>query len=165
MKAALLIIDVQKESIKSESIASQSINKAIECINAAIVLFRNKNLPIIGIQYIKEEEQLIPGKDGFEIPETLKILPSDIRIQKTYGNAYIKTKLHKVLQEYNINTIILSGYCAEYCVLSTYRGARDLDLNPIILRGSIASGNLENIKFVENICEIISLGALQYLLK
>ena len=164
MKAALLIIDVQKEPLKTDSIASQSIKKAIECINSAIGLFRNKGLPIIGIQLIKEEEHLVPGLDGFEIPETVNILPSDIRIQKTHGNAFIKTGLQGILQEKNINTLILTGYSAEYCVLSTYRGARDLDLNPVILRNSIASENPDNIKFVENICEIVSLGALENLL-
>jgi len=165
MKAVLLIIDVQKEPLKTDSIASQSIKKEIECINSAIGLFRNKGLPIIGIQLIKEEEHLVPGLDGFEIPETVNILPSDIRIQKTHGNAFIKTDLQRILQENNINTLILTGYSAEYCVLSTYRGARDLDLNPIILRNSIASENPDNIKFVENICEIVSLGALQNLLQ
>jgi nicotinamidase-related amidase len=165
MKAALLIIDVQKESLKTESIAAQSIIKAIDCINAAIVLFRKYNLPIIGIQYIKEDDHLIPGTDGFEIPDTIKLLPSDKIIQKTHGNSFVKTDLHRILQENSINTLILTGYSAEYCVLATYRGARDLDLNPIILRNSIASGTPENIKFVENICEIVSLGALQSLLE
>jgi len=164
MKAALLIIDVQKEPLKKDSIAAQSIKKAIECINSAIVLFRKKGLPIIGIQLIKGEEHLVPGLDGFEIPETVNLLPSDIIIQKNHSNSFIKTDLQRILQENNINILILTGYSAEYCVLSTYRGARDLDLNPIILRNSIASENPDNIKFVENICEIVSLGALQNLL-
>lgn len=85
-------------------------------------MFRQRGLPIIGIQLIKEEEHLVPGLDGFEIPETVNLLPSDIRIQKTHGNAFIKTDLQRILQENNINTLILTGYSAEYCVLSTYRG-------------------------------------------
>ncbi len=164
MKAALLIIDIQKEVMKSDPIAAQSINKAIEFINSAISLFREKGLPIIVIQHINEQERLIPGTDGFEVPETIKILPSDPRIQKTHSNPFVKTDLLRILQDQKVDTLILSGYCAEYCVISTYRGARDFDLHPIILRSSIASGNPENIRFVENINEIISLGALQCLL-
>jgi len=49
----------------------------------------------------------------------------------------------------------------DYCVLSTYRGAEDLDLTPIILKGSLASSISENIKFVESISDIISYGALE----
>jgi nicotinamidase-related amidase len=165
MNMVLLVIDVQKEVMKTDTEASRSILKAMDCINAAIELFRKKNLPIIGIQHIDREEHLVPGLDGFEIPEEVKLLPSDTRIQKTHSNAFIKTELQKVLQDRNINTLILTGYCAEFCVLSTYRGARDLDMQPIILRGAIASGNPENIRFVENINEIISLGALEKLLE
>ena len=98
MKAALLIIDVQKEPLKKDSIAAQSIKKAIECINSAIVLFRKKGLPIIGIQLIKGEEHLVPGLDGFEIPETVNLLPSDIIIQKNHSNSFIKTDLQRILQ-------------------------------------------------------------------
>jgi nicotinamidase-related amidase len=165
MNIALLVIDVQKEVLKTDAEASRSILKAMDCINAAIELFRKKNLPVIGIQHIDEKARLVPGMDGFEIPEEVKLLPSDTRIQKTHSNAFIKTELQKVLQERNIRTLILAGYCAEFCVLSTYRGARDLDMQPIILRGAIASGNSENIRFVENINEIISLGALEKLLE
>jgi nicotinamidase-related amidase len=52
--------------------------------------------------------------------------------------------------------IILSGYCAEYCVLSTYRGAKDLDFKPVLLRNALASGNRKNIRFVEDISDTIS---------
>ena len=60
--------------------------------------------------------------------------------------------------------MILSGFCAEFCVLSTYNGAQDLDLIPIILKGAIASDSREHIKFVEEITETISYGALKTML-
>jgi hypothetical protein len=58
----------------------------------------------------------------------------------------------------------VTGFSAEYRVLSTYRGAQDLDLTPIILRGSLASDNLGNIKFVESISNIVSYGVLKKVL-
>ena len=63
-----------------------------------------------------------------------------------------------------MDTVIVTGFCAEYCVLSTYRGAQDLDLTPIILRGSLASGTPENVKFVESISDVVSYGALKKIL-
>jgi nicotinamidase-related amidase len=165
MKPALLVIDVQKEFFKSDAQTAQSLNGAIEYINAAIALFRAKNLPIFCIQHINEEEKLIPGEDGFELPEGLHILPSDGSIHKTYGNAFNKTALLGKLKELGVDTVIISGYCAEYCVLSTYRGAKDLDLTPMLLRGSLASGSPENIKVVESISDIISYGALKKVLE
>lgn len=62
--------------------------------------------------------------------------------------------------ELGVDTVILSGYCVELCVLSTYRGAEDVDLNPILLRGSLASGDIENIRFVAKIHQINPQGAI-----
>ena len=165
MKPALLVIDVQREFYKNDAQTAQSLTDAVEYINAVIPLFRVKNLPIICIQHMDEKDKLMPGEDGFELPEGLNILPTDIRIHKTYGNAFNKTSLEGKLHELDIDTVIVTGFCAEFCVLSTYRGAKDLDLTPIVLRGSLASGTPENIKFVESISDIISYGALKKILE
>jgi nicotinamidase-related amidase len=164
MKPALLVIDVQEQFFKLGPTTAQSLDDAIEYINAAMELFREKRLPIICIQHMDEENKLVPGNEGFELPEKLKILPSDLHVHKTYGNSFNKTPLKEKLQELDIDTVIVTGFCAEYCVLSTYRGSQDLDLTPIILRGSLASSVPENIKFVESISDIVSYGSLKKIL-
>jgi nicotinamidase-related amidase len=164
MKPALLVIDVQKEFFKSPATA-QSLNDAIEYVNAAIELFRKKHLPIICIQHVDKEQGLVPGKDGFELPQNLNILPSDLHVHKTYGNSFNKTPLAEKLRELHVDTVIITGFSAEYCVLSTCRGAEDLDLTPIILRGSLASDTRENVAFVERISDIISYGSLKKVLE
>ncbi len=165
MKSALLVIDIQKAFFKSDPIIARSLEKAIECINPAIALFRNRHLPVICIQHKDTDNKLVPGEDGFELPDQLKILDSDLHIYKTYENSFTKTSLETELHKFGIDTLIITGFCAEHCVLSTYRGAKDLDLTPIILRDSLAGGIPENIKFVESICEIISYGALKKFLE
>jgi nicotinamidase-related amidase len=160
MKPALLVIDVQKEFYHSSPAAAQSLKAAVEYINIAIEMFRRKNLPVICIQHMNKKDGLLPGAEGFDQPDELNILESDLHIHKTYGNSFNKTPLLPKLQELGVDTVIITGYCAEYCVLSTYRGAKDVDLTPIILIGSLASDVPENIRFVESISEVISLGAL-----
>jgi nicotinamidase-related amidase len=164
MKPALLVVDVQRKFFKFSPATAQSLTDAIEYINAAIALFREKRLPVISIQHVDEAEKLVPGEEGFELPEGLDILPSDLHILKTYGNSFTKTTLEAGLRDLGVDTLIITGFCAEYCVLSTYRGAQDLDLTPIILRGSLASGIVENIKFVESISDVVSYGALKKVL-
>jgi nicotinamidase-related amidase len=163
MKPALLVIDVQKAFFKNPETA-HSLDQAIVQINAGIQLFRDKKLPVICIQHMVKETGLLPDTEGFELPESLNILPTDPHIHKTYGNAFNKTSLEQLLREQNIDTIIITGYCAEYCVLSTYRGALDLDFTPALLRGAIASRVPNNIPFVENVNDIISYGILKKLL-
>jgi len=99
------------------------------------------------------------------VPDSLHILPSDVHIHKTYGNSFNKTPLTQTLHDLGVDSVIITGFCAEYCVTSTYRGAVDVDLTPVILRGSIASGSLENIRFVENIHDSVSFGALRKFLE
>jgi nicotinamidase-related amidase len=164
MKPALLVVDVQKQFFGFSEATAQSLRDAIEYINAGIDLFREKSLPVICIQHLDEEEKLVPGEEGFDLPEELNILPSDLHIFKTYGNSFNKTSLAADLQAMGVDTVIITGFCAEYCVLSTYRGAQDLDLKPILLVGSLASGNPKHIRFVEAISEVISDGALKAVL-
>jgi nicotinamidase-related amidase len=164
MKPALLVIDVQKRYFKISPQTAQSLDEAVEYINAAIEIFREKDLPVVCIQHMDKEDKLMPGDEDFEIPDQLDILQADFHVHKTYGNSFNKTPLEGKLHESGVDTVIVTGFCAEYCVLSTARGAEDCDFNAIILRGALASTNPENIRFVESINEVISYGALKTVL-
>lgn len=165
MKPVLLVVDVQKAFFGNDPTTTQSLENAIEYINAAIALFRKKHLPVMCVQHMDAEDKLVPGEEGFELPDQLNILASDPHICKTYGNSFNKTSLREELQKFDVDTVIVTGYCAEYCVLATYRGAEDLDLTPILLHNALASSTPENIKFVESISDIISYGALKKVLE
>ena len=52
MKPALLVIDVQKQFFKISPVTAQSLEEAIEYINAAIDMFRDHDLPVICIQHM-----------------------------------------------------------------------------------------------------------------
>jgi nicotinamidase-related amidase len=158
MKLALMVIDLQKAFYKGEAL--ESMDNACEYINEMLPLFRKKGLPIIWVQHIEDENGIVPGTEGFEFIDCLKPAEGEYKIYKKYGNSFNKTKCAELLKENNIDTVIITGYCAEYCVLSTYRGALDLDLLPVILKNGIASSNKEGIKFVEDISNIISYGVL-----
>ncbi|UCE29907.1 MAG: isochorismatase family protein [Candidatus Bathyarchaeota archaeon] len=163
MKPALLVIDMQNEFFNRSQACSDSLKSAIEYINAAIDLFRKKKLPIIVIQH--KAEYLVPGNPGFDVHDSVKLKPQDIRVVKTYRNSFTKTGLAEKLRKLDVDTVIVTGYRADNCVLSTYRGAQDFDFTPIILKGSLASYNAEHIRFVEEISETISFGALKTLLQ
>ena len=161
MKAALLVIDLQKKFFEIDDAHSESLKLAIEYINEAIMIFRKKGFPIISIQHKDENEGFIPGNEEFEVHESVKLEPQDLRIVKTYGNSFTKTKLNERLKQLDVDTVVITGFCAEECVLSTYVGAEDNDFTPVILRSAIASGNPNHIKFVEEISNLISVGALK----
>jgi len=161
MKAALLVIDMQKAFQKSSPVTAQSYAQAIPQINAAIDLFREQHLPVISIQHIDDEYDVRPGTQGFEVIDELKIQDTDLHIHKTYGNAFNKTPLQAELNKLGVDILILSGYCAEYCVFSTYRGAQDVDLQPLLLSGALASDDPQNIPFVQRVNKLITYESLK----
>jgi nicotinamidase-related amidase len=165
MKAALLVIDVQKAFFQDNPAAAAPLRDAAEYINVAIKLFRDKKLPIICIQHMNPEDNVVPGQDGFDLPDILNILPTDPHIHKTYSNAFNKTPLAGMLSKEGIDTVVITGFAAEGCVTATCRGARDLDLTAIILRGSIIGGKQEFVPFVEATHDIISYRALAKVLE
>jgi nicotinamidase-related amidase len=160
MKPALLVIDVQKAWFKDNPAATAQFDRAAEYINAAIELFREKKLPVICVQHMDPEENVVPGQPGFDLVEGLNILPTDVHIHKTYPNSFNKTTLAEALRQAGADAVIVTGFAAEGCVLATTRGAKDLDLTAIVLRSSIIGGKAETVPFVESICEIISYHAL-----
>jgi nicotinamidase-related amidase len=165
MKPALLVIDVQKEFFEPGSPGALSLQAATGTINAAIALFRSRNLPVISVQHINEKIQVVPGRPGFDVVAELDILPSDIHIHKKRSSSFVETPLLETLKGLEVDCVLLAGNSAEYCVLSTFRSAWDLDLSPILLLGGLVSGTPENIKFVENVSDVVSLGALEKLLE
>jgi nicotinamidase-related amidase len=161
MRPALLIIDVQKRFFGMSPETAQSLNRAIYFINEAISLFRDANLPIIVIQHKNEKSGLLPGSEDFEVAADLKLLPSDIRIHKTYKNSFHKTDLADRLRSLRSDTLIITGFCAEHCVLHTYCAAESNDFTPIMLKDALAGYDREHIRFVEEITEGMTLGALK----
>ena len=125
MKAALLVIDVQKAFFTDNPVRAADLNNAAEYINAAIDLFRKKNLPIVCVQHMNSEDNLVPGQPGFDVPDILNILPGDVHIHKTYGNSFTKTPLAETLRKMGVDTVVVTGFAAEGCVLATVRGAED----------------------------------------
>jgi nicotinamidase-related amidase len=165
MKPALLVIDIQKDFYNISPVCSKSLDDAIENINPVIAFFREKGYPVICVQHLEPDDNLVPGEPGFDIPDSLEILPSDLHIHKTYRNSFNKTPLAGKLIELGVDTVFITGFCAEYCVLSTIRGAMDLDLTPIVIKNCVASDNLANITLVENIDDLVTFGALKRMLE
>ena len=163
MRAALIVMDVQKGFLRISPEITRSLRDAISEINLAINLFRKKEFPVVCIQTVAEDMDVVPGEEGFEISGELDILGTDLHIIKNHSNAFRETKLAEELRKQKVDVLIFTGFRAEFCVLSTYRSALDHDFKPILLRGAIASKEQSAISFVESISDIISLDALEFL--
>ncbi|MEE4193994.1 MAG: isochorismatase family protein [Anaerolineae bacterium] len=161
MKPALLVIDIQKDFYQEDEVSAKLLQSAVDYLNYIIPLFREKGYPVICIQHMVKAHGFVPGHSGFDIPDDLPIEEGDIRIYKEYSNSFNKTELKQKLEELSVDTVFITGYSALHCVLATYRGAQDLDLKPIFIRGAISGGTPEEVKMAEQVGDIISYGALR----
>ena len=153
-----MIIDMQKAYYAGPTVPQ--MDAAAEYINYVLPVFREKGLPVIWVYNEDADDGAVPGNDLYEFIEALEPAEGDIKINKTYGNSFNKTDADKILKESGVDTIVMTGFCAEYCVLSTYRGAKDLDYFPVLLKNAIASVSDENKEFVEKISDTMTAGVL-----
>lgn len=154
MKPALLVIDLQKAYYSPAS--APSMDRAAARAMRLVGAFRAKKLPLFWVQHLDQGDGSLPGLPGFELIEALGPEEGEARIHKTYNDSFHGTGLAELLRAAGVDTVILAGFCAEYCIIASYWGAKNADLRPFILEGGIASEVEAHIGYVESICSTVS---------
>jgi nicotinamidase-related amidase len=162
IRPALVVIDIQKAFLP---MMSSDKEMAMEYINALIDLFHKNGYPVIRVYHSSEEYGVTPGTEGFEYPETVKILPTDPRVVKTYADGFNKTDLDKVIKATGSNTLFLCGLSAVGCVLATWYGAQDFDYKSFMIRDAIISHNSGYTKNVEQMFDAVSYDVVKLIIE
>ena len=162
IKPALLVIDIQTAFMP---MMSSDKEMAMEYINALIDLFRKHGYPVIRVYHTSAEYGVTPGTDSFEFPSTVKILPTDPKVVKTYADGFNKTDLDKVIKETGSNTLFLCGLSATGCVLATWNGAQNHDYKAFLVKNAIISHNADYTNQVEEIFDAVSYDLVQLLIE
>jgi nicotinamidase-related amidase len=160
MKPALLVIDMQKKYRGRSQACAASMDEAAKNTVWAIDLFERRKLPVIHIVHNGGGPEALESEDFWELDSIAGRDRKQI-IVKTRGSAFIGTDLDKRLREAGVDMLVLCGFAAEYCVLSTARAAEDSGWRLALLHECLASPQPENIPFVERISETVSCGALE----
>ena len=163
MKPALLVIDMQNAFLPNMS--EQDKKTAFDYINGAISRFREKGFPVIRVYHTDPAYGPKPGSKEFEYPPTVIVRKDDPQIIKTYGNAFNKTGLEKLLRDKGCNVLFLCGLSASGCVLATYQGAQNLDFDVFLIREALISPDSATTRFIADLCETLSYSALKMILK
>ncbi len=160
MRPALFVQDIQNTWLydpDSNQNLRKSVERRLDRINEAICWFRERKLPII-VGYTEDPEQgLVPGKESFEVPESLEIQDSDYRVTKFHSSAFANPELGAILRKEKCDTFVILGLSASGCVLATYFSALDWDVHPYLLKGCVASAEERHVKFAEEICETTTI--------
>jgi len=160
VKPGLFVLDVQNRFFEMGETTRKSLEAAVPYIQGALQLFRNRGLPVFWVQHEIRENESEEETRGFALPNFFQTLPEDVRIVKKTGSMFLETPLAQILHQREVDTLIITGFSAEHCVLASIMAATDLGFFPVILRGALASGSPENIPFVERIQNIVSFDVL-----
>lgn len=162
MKAAFLIIDMQK-GCREFCKCQREFDEAVDYINEAAKLFRENGLPVVKILDIEVGKG--PGSKEFEFVDSITTDDDDIIIYKEYNNAFFKTELSDKLHELGVEFVVISGFAAEYCVLFSYNGAKEMGYGVSLLQNGIAGVEYEEVKKMQLLRPVVSIDALEYFLK
>ncbi len=159
MMPALLVLDPQNDFFGRDNPKLSEFQQTVPVINAALGYFRDRGWPIAFVQH--ESPHKVRGTHAWAIYAGFDVRPSDLRLAKMIYNAFWHTPLDGLLRARAVDTVVVSGYVAELCVLSTVRGAADLGYRAAILTGSIASLNDGRAAHTYSVADTVSLEALR----
>ncbi|MCF8405530.1 MAG: cysteine hydrolase [Bacteroidales bacterium] len=163
MKPALLVIDVQQEYIPMMSAGDQKL--AIDMMNWTMWVFRKFDLPVIRVYHTDPNWGFTEESPGFAFHDSLKILPDDPMIVKTYPSAFTKTSLDELLQEKDINTLFLCGLSSVGCVLSTYTDAASHDYKAFLVKDAMLSHSEKYTENIEEMFNALDLETIMYMIE
>lgn len=161
MKPALLVVDIQNAWIESNEDLKRSVERRLGVINDTIKWFRKAKRPVIVIYHEDKSQGATPGSRLFEFPAAVEISDTDTRVTKHYPDSFCKTGLEGILREKGCDAVVISGLSASGCVLGTFFGALNSDLEAFLLEGGVASHSEDHVRFAEEICGTMSLKSLR----
>ncbi|WP_374688903.1 cysteine hydrolase family protein [Promineifilum sp.] len=159
MHLALLIIDPQNDLFEADNPNLPAFEATVPVINDAIALAREQNWSLIFIQHTSERKPA--GSQPWEINERFDCRVVDVRLGKTHENAFWNTGLDALLRSQRVDMVVVAGYVAERCVLSTVRGAAERGYRAALLDEAIAGLDDRFTQFTLDISPRVTLEALR----
>jgi len=166
-KTAVLVIDMQNDLIRVTEEPFNAVTRMAQAkgmiANTARVISQARRLgmPVIYAGHIHRKdnadakptitdmmlqgltpptrEAMVEGTAGAQVVDEIKPEPGDHVIWKRRSNAFYCTDLELMLRARAVDTVIIVGAVTNGCVANTIRGARERDLNVIVLSDCVAT--------------------------
>ncbi|NDV25526.1 cysteine hydrolase family protein [Desulfovibrio sp. JC010] len=121
---SLLIIDMQKALFAAGN--RYDTDGVISRVDLLTGKARDKNIPIIFVRHNSAEDGLAINSDGWQILDELDFRPTDTVIEKTCCDSFCETNLAQRLSDLNVEELIITGCCTDFCIDSTVRQAASM---------------------------------------
>lgn len=127
--SALLVIDVQTD-LFAEPQAVFEGPAVLERVKQVIAQARHAHVPVI---FVQDDDVAPVGSEGWEVHPALEILPSDVRVQKAYADAFYQTTLLETLAAFGVRRLVVVGCTTDACIDMTCRGAVSLGFDVVLV--------------------------------
>ncbi len=142
---ALLIIDVQNDYFEGGKSELYNPKAALKNIEKVLMIFRQRNLPVIHVQHINNREGatfFLPNTHGVLIHKNITPLESEYIVTKHAPNSFFETNLLDILKENSINELVICGMMSHMCIDTTTRACKDFGIKVTLLNDACATKNL-----------------------
>jgi nicotinamidase-related amidase len=117
MAAALLVIDLQVGVLEGCFDAKGVVARAGVLVERA----RVAGVPVVWVQHV--DEDLRRGTPAWQLADGLVPAPGELRVDKTYYDAFAGTPLRALLEERSVRRLVVAGAQTDYCIRTTAQRA------------------------------------------
>ncbi|AQS38390.1 nicotinamidase-like amidase [Shewanella psychrophila] len=145
-RTALVLVDLQNDYFQGGRFELESPIGSTLKAKSLLSHFRAKQLPVIHIQHIFEDENapfFAPNTTGIEIESSVSPIEGEPVIVKHQIDSFIDTALEQTLVELGINKLIIVGAMAQACVQTICRSAVNKGYQCEVIEDGIAAPSLE----------------------
>lgn len=148
-RRALVVIDVQREYFEGPleiqyPPREDSLLRILDAMDAA----EQADIPVVVVQHKMPAGAPIfaAGSTGFQLHPQIeqRLRPETKRIAKQYASVFDDTDFADWCQQNNVNTVTLTGYMTNNCVLGTAEGAEPHGLTAEVLSDATGAIHLSN---------------------
>lgn len=148
-RRALVVVDVQSEYFEGPMEIQyppreDSLNRILEAMDAA----EQADIPVVVVQHKLPEDAPIfaEGSAGFALHPQIeeRLRPDTKRITKQFASVYDDTDFAEWCQQHDINTVTITGYMTNNCVLGTAEGAEPHGMSAEVLSDATGAIHISN---------------------
>lgn len=116
-KSALLIVDVQV-GVMAEVHDRDGV---VSRISSLVERSRAEGVDVIWVQH--GDSELVEGSTEWQLVDSLRPLPGEPIVRKSYNDAFEETNLESELATRGVSRLVVAGAQTEWCIRSTLHGA------------------------------------------
>ena len=155
-RPAIVVIDLAKSWLDSESVIGSDLSKVVENTATVLKAGRDTNVPIffttmaydseyqeaVGpmakkLPHLVEGSYLERGSEWIEIDPSLKRRPTEIFIYKQRASAFWGTPFLSYLIARKVDTLIITGCSTSGCVRSTAESSHNHNFHTIVVKEAV----------------------------